>query len=75
MRKLSINSWIGTLASENDTAYCLRSSGCTLDLEPLGNGECLKIQTTYGDKGKPILDYVFQLGWSGEVLPFVPFTI
>jgi hypothetical protein len=25
MRKLSINSWIGTLAIENDTAYCLRS--------------------------------------------------
>jgi hypothetical protein len=46
IRKTSINSWIGTLAIEQDTAYCLRSSGCQADLEPLGNGECLKIQTT-----------------------------
>ena len=45
MRKLTIKSWIGTLAIENDTACCLRSSGCKVDLEPLGSGKCLKIQT------------------------------
>ena len=59
MRKLSINSWIGTLAIEKDTAYCLRSSGCKADLEPLGNRECLKIETNYGDKGETIFDFVF----------------
>ena len=59
MRKMSINAWVGTLAIENDTAYCLRSSACKADLEPLGNGECLKIQTTYGDQGETIFDYVF----------------
>jgi hypothetical protein len=59
LRKMSINAWVGTLAIENDTAYCLRSSACQADLEPLGNGERLKIQTTYGDKGEAIYDYVF----------------
>jgi hypothetical protein len=56
LRKMSINAWVGTLAIENDTAYCLRSSGCKADLEPLGNGHCLKIQTTYGDNGETIHD-------------------
>jgi ABC-type multidrug transport system fused ATPase/permease subunit len=59
-RKTSINSWIGTLAIESDIAYCLRSSANQADLEPLGNGECLKIQTTYGTAcGDTIFDYVF----------------
>jgi hypothetical protein len=57
LHKTSINSWIGTLAIEADTAYCLRSSGCQADLEPLGNGECIKIETHYGDG--VIFDYVF----------------
>ena len=38
LRKMSINAWVGTLATENNTACCLRSSGCKADLEPLGNG-------------------------------------
>ena len=57
--KLSIDAFVGALAIEHDTAYCLRSSGCKAGLEPLGNGECLKIKTTYGDNGAAILDYVF----------------
>ena len=55
---MSIKAWAGTLAIETDTTYCLRSSGCKADLEPLGNGECLKIRATYGDSGKKICDYV-----------------
>ena len=56
---MSVNAWVGTLAIESDTAYCLRSSACKADLEPLGDGECLKIQTTYGDRNETIFDYVF----------------
>ena len=59
MRKMSLNAWVGTLGIEHDTAFCLRSSGCKADLEPLGNGECPKIGTTYGDRGQTIFDYVF----------------
>ena len=59
LRKMSISAWVGTLAIENDTAYCLRSSGCKADLEPLGNGECLKVETIYGDEGETFFGYVF----------------
>ncbi len=50
---------MGTLAIGKDTAYCLRSSACKADLEPLGNGECLKIQTTYTDWVDTIFDFTF----------------
>ena len=50
---------MGTLTIQNATAYYLRSSGCTADLEPLGSGECLKFRSTYGENGEAILDYVF----------------
>ena len=50
--KTSINIWVGTLAIEKDTAYCLRSSGYRQDLGPLSNGECLIIRTSDHIRGR-----------------------